>query len=131
MHLRMAWLATYIRKRGDVKTVDMPVWTDENVDDIVMGSGAELYPWYQDGIGQQMLGPGRFGDYSVELGIEDDDVTLATFSRDDFRRVAQEVVAGAHDIDPEIVKDILMDDLDATAVDAIIQIIVLGEVRWS
>lgn len=112
-------------------TAGMPVWTDEQVDDNVMGSGAETFPWYQTGIGQQVLAPGKYGDYSVELGIEDDDVTAATFSRDDFRRVAQEVAEGKHDIRPDIVRDILLDDLDATAVDAIIQITVLGTVRWS
>lgn len=106
---------------------DMPEWTDEQVDDIVMGSGAETWPWYRDGIAQDVLGPGKYGDYTVELGIEDDDVTAARFSRDDFRRVAREVAEGKHGVRQDIRDYILRDDLGADAVDVIIQIIVYGK----
>lgn len=108
----------------------MPEWDDEQVDDIVMGSGAEVWPWYLDGIGQVMIAPGKYGDYTVELGLDRDEVTVARFSRDDFRRVAREVAEGKHAVNQRIVDYILNDDLDADAVDVVIQVIALGEVVY-
>jgi hypothetical protein len=108
-----------------------PTWTDDQVDDIVMGSGAEVWPWYVSGIGQVVHSPGVFGEYVVELGLEENDAHPPTefrFTRDRFREVAAELAEGKHGTRWDIRDMIRRDDLDADAVDVVIQVIAYGEV---
>jgi hypothetical protein len=48
-----------------------------------------------------------------------------------FRQVATEVALGMHGLNDRIVDAVHRDDLDAGAVDCILQIILLGEVAYS
>lgn len=98
-------------------------WTDDEVDQIVTGSGAESYPWYLSDIRPSEVFDGC---YFVTLDDGDDSVPF-TFSRDDFRDVAREVAEGEHGIRGDIRKYIIDDDLDADTVDCIIQILCFGE----
>jgi hypothetical protein len=112
-----------------------PEWTDEQVDAIVMGSGAELWPWYQSGhgIGQEVIAPGQYGRFTVDIDDNGEDslfgdVKTVVFTRDDFRRVAAELAEGKHKVRWDIRDLIRKNDLDADAVDVVIQIIAYGEV---
>lgn len=67
---------------------------------------------------------------SDDAGDPAEGVTVARFSRDDFRRVAREVAERKHGVRRDIVDYILNDDLDADAVDVIIQIIAFGKVVY-
>jgi hypothetical protein len=115
----------------------VPQWTDEQVDDIVMGSGAELWPWYANGhgIGQEVVAPGQFGRFTVDIDDNGEDsligdVKTVIFTRDRFREVAAELAAGQHEVRWDIRDMIRKNDLDSDAVDVIIQIIAFGEVVY-
>lgn len=109
--------------------ITAPAWTDEEVDDIVLGSGAERWDWYVDGIGQVMTGE-RAGTFLVEFidGFENDE--LHSFTRDEFRKTAAAIARGEHGVRRDIVDSIRNDDLGADAVDVVIQLTVLGELRF-
>jgi hypothetical protein len=112
-----------------VDSVTLPNWTDENVDDIVLGSGAECWDWYVDGIGQ-VVGGERDGTFLVAFTDGFGNIEDYTFTRDDFRATARKVAAGQTGVRRDIVQDIRNDDLGADAVDVIIQLTVLDDLRF-
>lgn len=108
-------------------------WSDEDVDDHVFGSGAmENARWYRNIDVEDATGAyvARMWDpYHDEQ--ERRRFTTYRFTRDDFRRIAQEVADGKHDVDPILRTSLRHDDPDAETVDAVIQLTVYGIVIYS
>lgn len=113
-----------------MSTVTAPTWTDDEIDDHVMGSGVESFPWYAEEIGEEVLGVCHYGDYVTAFGEWGTTPTSVRFSRDKFRRAAQTIVDGKVEIAADIRQSIIDNDLDAGAVDCIIQVATLGEVQY-
>lgn len=106
-------------------------WSDEDVDDHVLGSGA-------------IDGPGgcirdykmRDGDTGYLLFMDDPHneegmCRWFTLSRDRFREVAREIADGKHEVRDDIREDIRHNDIDASCVTVIIQIAMYGEIMYS
>lgn len=98
-------------------------WTAEETDDNVTGAGAESWEWYRSEIEQK-------GDrYEVVMDDPNGDTPVTyTFTRARVRTVVTEIAMGKHNVANRIRNYIKADDLDADAMDCVIQIIVYGEV---
>lgn len=123
------------------QTVTGPAaWTDQEVEDHISGSGAGDSEWYwqlkrssYEPSGDPQGSPGRRFRFIVVIDDPSGDnrQVTAVFAEDDFRRVAIEVMEGVHGANEEVRRAIRNDDLDAEAVDCIIQVIALGEISYS
>lgn len=104
-------------------------WTDTETDDNVLGSGADAWEWYADAI--------EWDDvknvYTVDMRDPDDadKSSVHTFTRGKVRSTVTEVMMGKHNICDEYVRYFKDDDVDACAMDCVIQIIVYGKVVFS
>lgn len=94
-------------------------WTDEETDDNVLGSGAEMWDWYVTYIHWM----DKANEYQVTMwdteADEEGTPKVFTFTRDKVR----ETVAGMLD---GFTFDV--DDMDACDMDTVIQMLVYGEV---
>lgn len=108
-------------------------WTEENVDDIVLGSGATAYEWWLD---LTQVGDIYFLTGENPEGDEDDDAPVSvSFTRDEFVTACQDCLDGKWIAymtgSGETVADyIRKDDLDADAVDCIFQMLVYKELVY-
>lgn len=105
------------------------VWTDENIDDMVLGSGAESYEWWQ------MIA--RVGDLFVVTAEdpEEDGTVMVSFTNEEFASACRDAVAGKWTAymtgtGATVADYIRKDDLDADAVDCILQMIVYKELVY-
>jgi len=111
-------------------------YTDEDLDDIIMGSGAETWDWYVSAI--ELIGEGEDELYSVTLWTPESDEGESTkryeFSRGQARQAMRDLVAGkvegAHK-DNYMVGYIKDDNNDACSVDLIVQACCYGKVIFS
>lgn len=102
-------------------------WSDEDVDDHVLGSGA---------IGDGCVRDARADGNGYLLFMDDPqdhdgNCRWYRLTRDDFRRVAGELIDGKHVVNPQIRADITTNEIDADAACVIIQIAVYGEIPYS
>lgn len=109
------------------------VWTDENIDDIVLGSGATSYEWWLD---LTQIGDVYFLTGENPEADEDDDAPVAaSFTRDEFATACRDALDGKWTAymtgTGETAADyIRKDDLDADAVDCIFQMLVYKELVY-
>jgi hypothetical protein len=111
------------------RITDDVVWTDENIDDIVLGSGATAYEWWLD-LEQ------ADGEYIITAEDPEEDGTITVaFTREDFAAACRDAVDGKWTAymtgtGATAADYIRKDDLDADAVDCIFQMIVWKELVY-
>jgi hypothetical protein len=103
-------------------------WTDEETDDNVMGSGAETWEWYITDIKVD----DATDEYMVEMSDPNSEVDGGTnvyfFTRGKVRSTVTDMAMGRLPVNDRIRKSAQVDDLDADAMDCVIQWIVYGEI---
>ena len=105
-------------------------WSDDETDDVALGSGASQYPWWVS----IRIDPNDSSWYRVESinpDYSDSDVSEHYVSRGCFRTIVRDIAFGRHDVGERIVGYIKDDDLDADAVDVVFQIACFGKVIYS
>lgn len=106
------------------------IWDDEDIDDHVLGSGALSYSWWG---GIEQVGDSFFLTADPQVD-EDADMTIR-FTRQDFADECRKCLSGEWTAwqtgtGVTIADTIRKDDLDADAVDCILQMIVFGELVY-
>ncbi len=102
-------------------------WTNEEVDDNVLGSGVTTWPWWHS-VDESPDGKGYVA--VIEDPDNCEDTITFEFSRSAVRTQVTKIMMGQSSANDRIVGYLRDDDPDADAMDCVLQLVVFGEIVY-
>jgi hypothetical protein len=103
-------------------------WTDEETDDNVLGSGADMWDWYLSNI-KWNAGANTYVVTMMDPEDEDNHVEYQ-FTRGKVRSTVTDMTMGNLPVNDRIRGYAQKDDMDADSMDCVVQWIVYGEIVY-